>query len=101
MHIKHITLMSGPAGTFEIGHERDVSDKEGAALVAGGYAIEISRRQPETATAPVGETAEQTAAQHLAAIGKASGKAGKKKAAPASSKQDGASQQAPADPVAE
>lgn len=77
MRIKHLTLMSGPAGCFQVGHERDVSDKEGRALVAGGYAIEIKSRVAETATARLGETAEtaeQEAAKHLANIGRAGGK---------------------------
>lgn len=80
MHIKHLALMSGPAGSFEIGHVREVSEQEGAALVAGGYAIEVNPPQPETATARRGETAttaEQHAAQHLANI-KASGRTGGK-----------------------
>lgn len=100
MRIKHLTLMSGPTGNFEIGHERDVSDKEGAALIAGGYAIEVRRRAPEAATARPGETAEQTAAQHLAAI-KAAGRGGKKKIAPPAGEQDGAGEPAPVEPAAE
>ncbi len=69
MHIKHITLMAGPAGTFQAGTERDVADSEGRALVDGGYAIEIKLRRPELAVKTVPEnatTAEQDAAQHLA-----------------------------------
>lgn len=79
MHIKHLTLMSGPAGSFPVGHEREVSEKEGKDLIAGGYAIEIKPRVVETATARPGETAttaEQEAAKHLASIKKAT--AGKK-----------------------
>lgn len=85
MHIKHLTLMSGPTGSFEIGHVREVSEQEGAGLIAGGYAIEVKPLQPETAAARRGETAttaEQDAAKHLANI-KASGRTGKaKKIAP-------------------
>jgi hypothetical protein len=87
MHIKHLTLMSGPAGTFPIGHERDIDDAEGRDLVAGGYAVEVKRRAPETATARPGETAtaaEQEAAKHLkniATAGKGGGKG--KRTAPA------------------
>lgn len=81
MHIKHLTLMSGPAGCFQIGHVREVSEQEAAGLIAGGYAIEVKPPQPETATARRGEaatTAEQDAAKHLANI-KASGRTGKAK----------------------
>lgn len=81
MHIKHLTLMSGPAGCFPVGTERDVTDAEGRALVDGGYAIELKRRAPETATARPGETttaAEQEAAKHLKNIATA-GRGGSKK----------------------
>ena len=74
MHIKHTTLMAGPDGTFAPGTEREVSDAEGLALVAGNYAVEVKRRTPEAATARKGETttaAEQEAAARLANVASA------------------------------
>lgn len=80
MRIKHLTLMSGPAGNFPIGHERDIEDKQGRELIDGGYAVEIKPRMPETATARHGQTAtaaEQHAAEHLQRIAAAGAKAKK------------------------
>lgn len=86
MHIKHLTLMSGPAGSFQVGQVREVSEREGSGLIAGGYAIEVKPPQPETAAARRGETAttaEQDAAKHLASIKASSRTGGKaKKIAP-------------------
>ena len=54
MHIKQLTLMAGPNGVYAPGTQREVSDAEGRALIAGGYAISLHPRQPEHAvkTAP-------------------------------------------------
>ena len=79
MRIKHITLMAGPAGTFPPGAEREINDDQGAALIAGGYAIEVTRRMPETATARPLESAEQQAAAHLGNVA-AAGRGKKPKA---------------------
>jgi len=54
------TVSSGPAGCFQPGDERDVSDAEGSALVRGGYAddvtpratLHVQQRVAEVAVAP-------------------------------------------------
>jgi hypothetical protein len=85
MHIKHLTLMSGPAGSFTIGTVREIADGEGRALIAGGYAIEVRPHQPETAARGQAETAtaaEQEAAKHLANIARTGGKPKARKVVP-------------------
>ena len=65
MRIKMKTVSSGPAGCFQPGDERDVSDVEGAALVRGGYAddvtpratLHVPQRVAEVAIAPAAEVA--------------------------------------------
>lgn len=101
MHIKHITLMAGPGGTYPAGTEREVAETEGRALVAGGYAIEIHPRRPEHADRRAPETAtaaEQTAAQHLDALKIAGKRASKPKNIPATA---AASADVSTDPIAE
>ena len=44
MRIRMKTVSSGPSGCFQPGDERDVSDAEGAALVRGGYADDVTPR---------------------------------------------------------
>lgn len=102
MRIKHLTLMSGPAGNFQIGQEREIDDAEGAALVTGGYAIEVKRRNPEAAIVKAPESAasaEEFAAkslQKIAAAGTGRSRKGRQPAA-APAQQDEAARDANAD----
>lgn len=66
MQIQMKTLLAGPAGVWQPGEIVTVSVETGKALVAGGFAEEISLQQSavggqpeenETATAPEGEKA--------------------------------------------
>jgi hypothetical protein len=65
MRIKMKTVSSGPAGCFQPGDERDVSDAEGSALVRGGYADDVTPRATlhvprpiEVAVAPAREVSD-------------------------------------------
>ncbi len=65
MRVEILTLQAGPKGVRHPGDVCDVSNKEGKALVAGGFGREIGRSKPsrrETAAQPApAETADQPA----------------------------------------
>ena len=70
MKIKMKTVASGPDGCFQPGDERIVSDAEGAALVRGGYAEDVTPRATlhvsrsiEVAVAPTAEASDPVVAR--------------------------------------
>lgn len=62
MRIRMRTRYAGPAGTFGPGSERECSAEEGAALVAGGYAVCLD--PPEAKKKKV----EKAAPKHVAEV---------------------------------
>jgi len=92
MQVKMLTLESGPAGSFQPGDVRTVTEEHGRELIAGHHAEEMPPL-PEQATARPGEkavmptAAEADAKKHLANIATA-GKPKKKTAAPKADNSD-------------
>lgn len=65
VRIRMLTSFAGPTVNWEMGAEVDVPDKMAKRLIARGLAeaVKASKEEPETATAPVAETASRRPAK--------------------------------------
>jgi len=69
MKIKALTRMAGPGLSAAPGEEIEVSEAQGAALIAGGYAVEVRTAPPPQAAVREPAETEDVAAPEQATAG--------------------------------